>query len=201
MSEEGENPEGNGGGEEVTPEAYEALKAEKATVEAELAKLREKDMNFKAFRTGTLANLTEEEKQKYIGDELEAVSKKQEEFHKSQVTERVEDALDVFAGEDKEAREKLKFHYDRIRDEATSRKEVLLKMKEAAKLADLGAVSADTFARAASHYGSPSAPKAEKRFSDSEKGEAFRKGIGMPDPIESARSAGLYIKPEFLNKK
>lgn len=188
------------GGSEVTPEAYEALKAEKATMEAELAKLREKDMNFAALRRKQLGELTDEEKEKYVGDKLEEVEKKQQEFHQSQVTERVEDALDVFAGDDKAAREKLKFHYDRIRDEAVSRKEILLKMKEAAKLADVGPVTTDSFSRAASHYGSPTAPKAEKGFAESERGEEFRRVIGMPNPLESARSAGLYVRPEYLNQ-
>lgn len=190
-----ENEE-EGVAEEFTPEAFEALKAEKETALAELAKLREKDMNFAALRKKQLGELTEEEKEKYVGEKLEEVEKKQAEFHQSQVTERIEDALDVFAGDDKAAREKLRLNYGRISDVATSRKEIMLKMKEAAKLSDMGPVAADSFARASSHYGGPTAPKAEKRFSETERGAEFRRNVGIPDPLESARRGGFFIEPE-----
>ena len=195
-----EGNEGTEGGSEVTPEAYAALAAEKEELAEKLAKLEEKDMNFATLRKGKLGALTEAEKEKYLGEELEGVKKQQEEFHATQVQERIDEALDVFAGDDKESREKLLERYNRITDKAVSRKEIMTKMKEANDWAGSKTSQVDQLARAASHYAAPSGPKAEKRFSETERGQEFRKAIGIPDPIESARRGGFFVDPEYSKK-
>lgn len=102
----------------------------------ELEKLRAKDYNFKRLR-----DLTKDEKERLSAQEL-AVMQKQEEleervknFEQKTVEGHKEEILASLVGSDKDLREKVLFHYDRIRDEAKNRQEVVAKLNDAFKLA------------------------------------------------------------------
>jgi chromosome segregation ATPase len=105
-------------------------------VTEKLAKLENKDFNFKRLK-----DMTEQEREKLSAIEVdlkqrqEKLEDEQRSFVERQVNEHKNDALNVLAGDDKDLREKIEFHFSRIKDEAVTREEINKKMREAATLA------------------------------------------------------------------
>lgn len=195
---EGQPDEGGESGEEQVV----LTKAEHDQMKADLEHLKTQDRNFQALRNKQINNLTEEEKRKVLGDELESVKKAQDDFRTQQRTERIQDALDVFAGEDKEVRDKFEFYFnnDKRSDKAVSAKDVLSLMKEYQPLINRSSM-VNSINQAAAHYQGGATGTNKTRFADSENGQALRKELGLPSALESAaRNSQLRIKPEFLKK-
>jgi hypothetical protein len=101
----------------------------------ELDKLKSKDYNWRR-----LEEMNEEEKKQLTAREKElltrqeTIEKQAKEIDQRIIRDYQGEALDVLAGEDKDLREKILFHYDRIKDEAKSREDINRKMKDAYKL-------------------------------------------------------------------
>lgn len=123
--------------DEVKPlqEAADAKARELAETKERLAKLENKDMNFKKLR-----DMTDAEREKLTMTELE-LKKRQESLEEEQTSfkqqvmkSHMDDALAVLAGEDEEVRKKIMHNYERIKDDATTKDEIFRKMKDAYKL-------------------------------------------------------------------
>lgn len=103
-----------------------------------LSKLENKDFNFRKLEA-----MTAEEKEKLTASELslkqqqEDLENKQQEMHKSFVTDIKSDILDSIAGEDKELREKIELKYSQIKDSdsAKSKAEIKSLMEDAHAMA------------------------------------------------------------------
>lgn len=106
-------------------EAIKAKDEELKKTQEELTKLKDKDMNFGKVRQ------SEEEKAKQITD-LEA---KVKDLEGRQVGDAKDRLLDALAGDNKELRDTITHHFDRIKDEAKTEKEIEAKMREAYLLA------------------------------------------------------------------
>jgi len=121
-------------------EATAELKKNLEEKEAELKKFQDKDYNFSKVRKG------EEEKEKEIAD-----LKKQIEDVNTRITgEHKTDLLRVLAGDDEDLKKTIEHHYDRIKDDATTKEQIEGKMREAYLLATKGQVSNDVIRRQAS---------------------------------------------------
>lgn len=170
----------------LSPEEVAALKEEKEKAlqekEAELEKLRNKDLNFKKLR-----EMTEEEKAKLSATELalkaeqDRFREEQQSFYSGFVSDIKDDLLETIAGDDEDLRKSILANYDRIKDSDTarSRKEISAIMHEAAKLAGVTSGSkVSPLVRAANYSGRPiKAP--EKSFSETEEGRSLAKELGL----------------------
>ena len=122
--------------ENKVAEALQPKEEELATIKTQLAKLENKDFNFKKVR-----DMNEEEKKSLTAREM-ALLQRQEKLEEEQnsLTTRIlksyeEEALREFAGDDVETRKKVQDSYGRLSDKAETREEVMNKMKDAAILA------------------------------------------------------------------
>jgi len=187
------NPEGQENDEKpISKEDYDALVNDKKQLEDDLKKLKNKDRNFEALRKKQLGDLSDEERKQLLGDKIEELESKQKEYRQSQIKERYDDALDIFAGEDKDLREKIEHHYNRLSDEAVTLKEITSKMKDAYNLARPGIVPVDPINKASAYFRGVEPRVESKRFSDTEKGKQLFKDLGMDDMDTSVR--GLRVK-------
>lgn len=167
------------------PEEVEALKAEKARLEQELEKLKNKDHNFEALRRKQLAEieLTPEEKQQLLGAELKELKDKQENFVKTQYERTVATYLRQFSSEtDEEGRKKIMLQYERLAksDNPQDDDQIFATMRDAARIAGVGNTPfVDPIVAAASYYrgGTPTSKK--KSFVDSDDGKNFAKSVGF----------------------
>ncbi len=153
---------------ELTAEQLKAQLAEKeaqlTAANEKLAKAADKEFNFKQLR-----DMTEDEKAKLSEREKEILQRQEKleaetkSFVKQQVDTHQNDALAALAGDDKEARDRILFHYNRIVDTAVTREEIFAKMRDAAKIAMNGQISADPFRSAVAYSGgmNQSHPKGE----------------------------------------
>jgi len=166
-------------------DAADAAKTEAATIKEQLAKLENKDMNFKKFR-----DLNEEERNKLSAKEIELMQRQekledeQKSFVQLQVSSFKDEALTVLAGDNDDLRKKTLFHFDRIKDEAISKADIQRKMRDAYRLAKEDAnISSDPFARAVSYSGEGSAPtgKGSKELSSDLKTLAKSLGLSEED--------------------
>ena len=154
-----------------------------SSVREKLAKLENKDYNFKKLR-----DMTKEEMEKLSGKEVELL-KRQEKLEEEQknFTDKVvnsykDDALAVLAGNDKDLREKILFHYDRIKDDAVSKEEIQNKIKEAYLLASERAKAINPLSAAMSYRGSPpNVKKGKEPVSEDQKDLARKLGINEED--------------------
>lgn len=180
--------------ESISREAYDALIAEKASLEEDFNKLKEKDHNFSALRKKQLGELTPEEQRQYLGDQMEEMETKQAEYRTQQRNERIDDALDVFAG-DEDQRKKFEFYFnnDKRSEGAVSAKDIQKLMKEYMPLVTGKNVMDDSFNRAATHYNGAQPRKEVKRFADTEAGEALAKDLGLGTQVLS-QAAGKGLK-------
>lgn len=169
---------------ELSTEELQRLKEENEQLKKEIAERGNKEFNYRALRKKQLANiqLTDEEKQQLIGADLEELRKEQEQARQSTIQERMDDALELFAGDDNDLREKIKFHYARISDTAVTRQEISKKMKDAYNLAVAGnSVQIDPIARAnAYQYGGFKSQK-ESGLTVDQKALASRLGLTEED--------------------
>jgi hypothetical protein len=116
----------------LSPEETAQLKTELSTVKESLAKLENKEFNFKKLR-----DMSNEEREKLTVTELE-LKKRQESLEEEQrtwkqqvVESHKDDALAVLAGDNEELRKKILLNYNRLKDEAVTKEQVAKKMKEA----------------------------------------------------------------------
>lgn len=115
------------------------LKKQLEEKENELKGLKDKDFNFGKVNT------QKEELEKTVED----LKKRVDEAEKKPIEYAKNNALDAFAGSNKELREKIEFHFGRVGKEAKSPQEVDQAMKEAYLLATGRAVPVDAARRAA----------------------------------------------------
>jgi len=194
MNEEEKQEEGQAKEEQVT-----LSKAEYEKMQADLEHLSNQDRNFKALRNKELGTLSEEEKNKILGDKIEEIHRTQEQSLQQQRNERIDDALDIFAGNDKEAREKFVFYFknDRRSDEAITAKGIASLMKEYIPLVKGVNTMSNPINRVTSHYSPSSSFSDEKSFSESDEGKSFKKSLGLKSIMDSARSnPNLRVKGE-----
>ena len=178
--------------EEIKPEEskepdYKVLLEEKeaeiAEVKKKLETFENKDFNFKKLR-----DMTEDEKKKLSGKEEELLKRQEhlEEEQESWTGKIVEghkgDALAVLVGDDEELRKKVIFHYDRIKDEATTKDEINKKMRDAYLLAVGKPVNQiDPIARAAAHYSGHGVVKTGSKLTEDQKDLAAKLGINSDE--------------------
>lgn len=125
-----------------TEDEIKAMVSEKetelTTVKEKLAKLENKEFNFKRLK-----DMTDAEKEKLSGIELDLKQKQekleedQKAFIEDQVKERKEYAFTSLAGDDKDLRAKLEFHFKRLDPDkpATTQEAIMARAREAYTLA------------------------------------------------------------------
>lgn len=173
-----------------------AKDAAMAELQAKHDKLAEKNFNFGQARK--LAEMTEAERaamterERDIMQRQEALEKQQTEFVQSQVKTHKDDAYNVLAGDNKELREKMDFHYARIVGNATTREEVAARSREAFLLATGGGSPVpDAFSRGAMQSAGATPVVPQKALSADQKDLATRLGISPEDlaAYEAAEAA------------
>ena len=159
---------------------------EMVDIKGKLSKLENKDFNFKHLR-----EMNEEERAKLSAQEIElrqrqekvenetkSIVEKQEAFLKGTVEEYRDDAIAVLVGDDEEAKKKVLFHYDRIKDEATTKAQIKQKVRDAVKLAQDDSTGSPLF-RGSPSLGGDAPRRKGKDYSDTEEGKAMAKSLGM----------------------
>lgn len=149
-----------------------------------LAKLENKDYNFKKLR-----DMTDEEVEKLSVVEKNLIerSEKLEEETRSwtqrQIDSHKADALAVLVGDDSELQKKVEFHYGRISDPAVTREEIAKKMREAYLLATGGSRQViDPINRAASYSSNvPANNRKSSEFTQDQRDLAAKLGITDED--------------------
>jgi hypothetical protein len=186
--------------EESTEEEIDNDSEEETSVEKlkdEIKKLKDKEHNF-----GEVRKMLDEEKSKrkeledkLKGKETEEQSKEKEEVEKIK-KEYMSETLNELSDEE-EVKKKVLYHYERIKDEATTKDEIAKKMKDAYILATrdekvdplLKAHNADT----------QGVEPTNVRDNETEKSKEIRKGLRLTDD-----DVGKYgkdgWKPEYLSK-
>jgi len=153
-------------------------------IQDELKGYKNKDYNFKKFR-----DMTDDERSKLSERETELIQRTEKlEADQSSFTERVieghkNDALAVLGGDDKDLRDKILFHFDRLKDTAQTKDEVTSKMRDAYYMATGGKTDGiDPIARAAAHHTARGvAPKTGSKMTADQKDLASRFGINEDD--------------------
>lgn len=159
---------------------------ELAATRAKLAGLENKDFNFKKLREmkqEEMAKLSTQEielrqRQEAVEEETKKLREGQETFTKRTIEEYRDDAIGIAIGDDEEVKKKVLFHYDRIKDEATTKEQIRKKVRDAVKLAQDENAGNPLF-RGTPNLGSGDPPRRGKNFSDTEAGKAFAKSLGM----------------------
>lgn len=170
--------------------------AEKVRSELEEAKKRiigfeDKDLNFKNLRTKKLTELAEDERAKLTAREIEIMqrqevveeqtkklSESQEQFLKQTKEEYRDDAISTLVGDDDETKKRVLYHYDRIRDEATSKEEIRKKVRDAVRLASDDAPGNPLF-RGGPSFGSEAPRSKKKSYADTDDGKSLGKLLGL----------------------
>lgn len=125
-------------------EQLEALKKEAEELREQNEKLKNKEMNFEKLR-GTIKRveeMTDEEKKQWsekertLVDQLAELKQTVEQERTSKVETWKESALEKFAGEDEKTREKVLYHFERLKGEAKDKPSIESAMREAAILAN-----------------------------------------------------------------
>ena len=173
-------------------EALEKERDEAKSKEEELQKQLDgeldKDKNF-----ANLRKQKEEAEEKAEGIEKtidEKVATVKNEILEGNVKDFKKEQLDELAGDDKELREKIEFHYDRIKDTAVTKEEVSKKLRDSWTLATAGErqeVSGSAFSSGGATGGKP---KAQSTFSSEEKDLAKK----------LAEAGGLKLEDKDFNK-
>ena len=180
--EEGSSPDNPA----ISSEEFEKIKAEKADLAERLAKLEQKDHNFEALRKKRLADieLTKEEKEALLEDEMKKINERQEEFMKNQYESKVTSLVRQFGmNSDEEGRKKLRLQFDRLSaaDQPKSDDDLFATMRDAARLSDIDSKpTLDPVSNAASFYGSMP-PKRNKKtdYTSTEDGKKLADKIGL----------------------
>lgn len=166
---------------------YEALLSEKdkqiEEVQKELAGLKNKEFNFKKLRDMTESERSElTEKEKELMQRQDELEENQKSFTETVIQGHKNDALAVLAGDDKDLRDKIEYHYNRISDKATTKEDINKKVKDAYLLATGGRSAAiDQISRAVSYQGGGGIVKSSDGFSSEQKELASRLGITEED--------------------
>lgn len=153
------------------------------SVKEKLGKLENKDMNFKKLR-----DLTEAERQDLSAKDMELMKRQekleedQRNFVDTQINSYKDEALAVLAGNNSDLRKKTEYHYGRLKDEAITREDIRMKMRDAYRLAQSDISGGpDPLTAAAGYSGgyAPSAKPSSAEF-DSEQKDLARK-LGLSD--------------------
>ena len=130
-----ENPDKTEEMETLQKERDEA-KAKEEELQKQLDGELDKDKNFANLRKQKdEAEAKAEGIEKTIDEKVELVKN---EILEGNVKDFKKDQLDELAGDDKELREKIEFHYDRIKDTAVTKEEVSKKLRDSWTLATAG---------------------------------------------------------------
>jgi hypothetical protein len=168
------------------PDEVKELESNKAKYETEigeykskLSKMENKDYNFKKLR-----DMTEEEVKKLSAQEmeyktrLESIEEKERGFVEKTINSYKDNAFNQYAGEDEELKKKIQFHYDRIKDDATTQEEINTKTEEAYLLATKH-TRPNPIHQAVNLTGSaPMRPKS-KSYADTDDGRGLAEELGM----------------------
>lgn len=195
-----ENKDQEGQDAVPTPEEIKTLREQAAraqTLEEENNKLKSKDHNFEALRRKQLADieLTAEEKEQLLGEDLRKIREQQEELVKTQYERTVATYLRQFGGNtDEEGRKKIMLQYERLSkaDNPKTDDDIFNIMKDAVRLAGVDNVpTIDPINAAATHYAGSSVNTTKKSFTETEDGKRFAKSLGFdPDLYEQAKKEG-----------
>lgn len=176
----------------LTPEEQiEALKKEAEELREQNDKLKNKEMNFEKLR-GTVKRveeMTEEEKKQWtekeraLVDQLAELKQTVEQERVSKIETWRESALEKFAGEDEKTREKVLYHFNRLKGDAADKASIENSMREAAILAN-----ADKKEPTAIPFSSAGNPvpmeKPKKDFSKTQDGQSLLRMMGHVSPKE-----------------
>ena len=174
---------------ELTDKKDEELK----DIKEKLLKLENKDFNFKKLR-----DMTKEDQEKLTTREVELLKRQesleenQTNFIKSQKDSWMSEAIKQYTGGDEEKEKKIKYQVSRLNDDATTKEDIINKVKDAVGLAGLNNPGqSNPITEANAYYGSINNAKPRTdNFAESDRGE------------EAARKLGLgFIKAKDAKRK
>lgn len=181
----------NDDGTPTPEEQIEALKKEAEELKEQNEKLKSKDHNFEKLR-GTVKRreeMSEEEKKQWTEkeqvfvDQLAELKETVEKERTSKVETWRESALEKFAGEDEKTREKVLYHFERLKGDSADKASIENSMREAAILAN-----ADRKEPTAIPFSSAGNPvpmdKPKKDYAKTEEGKNLLQMMGHVSPKE-----------------
>jgi len=181
-----------GDDEVVAPTPEELLQKAQADLEAlreENEKLKNKDTNFENLR-GSLKRvekMSAEEKKQFtvkeqaMIDRLAALEESVQAERTSKVETWKESALEKFAGEDEKTREKVLYHFNRLKGDGSDKASIESAMREAAILANADRKEPTAIPFSASGNPAP-IERQKKNFAESEAGQELLKMMGHVQP-------------------
>ena len=183
----------NDDGTPTPEEQIEVLKKEAEDLKEQNEKLKNKDTNFEKLRGSMkrVEEMSEEEKKQWtekeqlMVDKLAALEQTVEQERTSKIETWKEAALERFAGQDEKTREKMLYHFDRLKGEAKDRVSIETSMREAALLAN--ADKKEPTAISFSSAGDPVPMEKPKRdYAKTEEGQNMLKMMGHQAPKKDA---------------
>jgi len=161
----------------VVPEDPTELKAQYEKLMEENKKLKDKELNFQKLRTKKESEISAEKKEELgsIQDQIREMEKGLEEKHRQFVESQFNQARDTklksLVGDDADLREKVLYHYDRLKDETTTAEDVAKKLNDAYILAT-GEMpqKANPIYRTASAASPPNYQSKGRSFADTDEG-------------------------------
>ncbi len=159
----------------VLKEAEEKL----STINQELTKYKEKDLNFSNLRSQKddvekkIEAMKQETEQK-----IEAAKK---EVHEANMKEHYQELLNSLSGGDDEAKKKIEYHYGRLSDPTTNKAEVEKKLRDAMELSRVRQANSTGNAFASSGAAPIKPSNSNRKWSEDEKelGKEFAAAGGM----------------------
>jgi len=144
----GENGAGGTGDDAVSAEEFKAMVERVAKLEEEKKKLEEKDLNFGKLRRMKESEISgakkreldeKEEELESIEEKLKAieneVDKKHKDFVEQQFSTAKDKRLNELSGDDTDFKDKILFHYERLKDPIASAEDIYKKLNDAYILA------------------------------------------------------------------
>ena len=170
-------------GEPMTPEQY----AEKVrTMEAELAKLKSKDMSFELVRNG--AEKAKKELETEYADRFTKLEKQFDDQRMLTLSGERDKALKALVGDNPALRDQVLGHYNRLTDTEDSADNIYKRMKDAFTLASANEVNPVYAANSTSGSTAPTVGETTTErtdFSTTPEGEGLLKAMGFkPKPAE-----------------
>lgn len=121
-----------------TEEDVKALEDKKnqelAAAQAELAKFKDKDLNFSNLREQKEA--AEKKVEALLKETDEKINSVKREIFEGVLKDHYENVINDLAGGDPEVRKKVEYHFKRLNDTATTKAEIEKKLRDAAALAE-----------------------------------------------------------------
>jgi hypothetical protein len=176
-----DNADNDGGADNTSNDDIEALKKQLQDKEAELEKLRNKDISFNKVK-----KMTEEEKQKHdnekktLQEQMDSIKEELDSEKKSRISEIYDITVRSIVGDDEEKLKAIREEYNILNMPDGNREEIVQRTKKAMKLAGFepsGDLSTLSFG------GSRESIKTEKKFHQTDRGKAVV-GLFAPDLVK-----------------